>query len=174
MFYCGELWKRVYDLWRFGMKFGLIFLMLSSALNAVSFADPLKLEDIDAKDVVQQLEKSQTVFAASLESVRSYAKSLGLVEASQPTVRPLIHQNNEMPGLFILDLIYRPESLPAHGSYLAIRVAVYFRSPSHFERTTGRNQFNFYKIETMVDTVHVGPPPPQPPPPGDISSAGRR
>jgi hypothetical protein len=137
-------------------------------VGTIGLADPMKLEDLDKDQVVEQLEKSGTVFAAQLEAVRSYAKSYQYEETAR-VLHPFVHMNNVMPGIFTVDLMFGPVPAPQSGSYPVIRVTAYFTTPTHFERTIGKNDFKFYKFESTVDVITIGPRQP-----GDISSAGRK
>jgi hypothetical protein len=138
-------------------------------LIAFSFALPAKadltLKDLKVDEVVQGLEKSSTVYLAQLEAARDYVKKYDFVE----WYRGLGLVNNQNPeGPFTLNLIYRPRVTPP-GRFPQVMVTVYFWAPTHFERTMGRNQYKFYKIETVVSSVDQGGPQP-----GDVSSAGRK
>lgn len=149
------------------MKFSLIALAALTLWTSIGFADPMELKDIDKDDVVTQLEKSGTVFAVNLESTRDYAAKFKYVE-SYRAINTFSHLGNVMPGIFILDLTFAPDPRPTSGSFPEIYVKVYFHAPTHFERTTtGKVTYHFYKFESVVNVVNIGPRQP-----GDISSAG--
>jgi hypothetical protein len=147
------------------MKVSLLVLALFATLGPASFA-AMELKDIDKDQVVEQLEKSKTVFASSLEAVRAYAKSYQYEETSR-TIQPYIHYNNVQPGIFILYLNYGPKNPPVQGTYPVIYVEAYFRTPTNFDQVFGRTDFDFYRLDTIVNSVTIGPKQP-----GDISSAG--
>jgi hypothetical protein len=135
------------------MKLLVIGLITAFGLMARAEVLPPTLE---ASQVIQQLEQSGTVHAASLEAVKKYAASYQYVQ-SLTSINPL--QKNDT-RYFILSIRYEPKNAEELQSYRAIDVNVYFITPSHFETTIGAVKLNFYKIETVVNLVKsVGPQP---------------